>query len=407
MSDSEGNATPTQAQSTVAQHSFEDTSASHATTGGKSLEALKRPQYKSWRKKFRKMKIKFDGVLEENKKMFKDEQKLEGIARRLREELDGLLELCLDLNQNPALPTDLRYNISLPKKHTTIASIPSVVPEDVTPQAANEMLVEYTQAVQRGQIPHLDLHVIREQIEEKLAAQGVPTLAELESSVPHTRPELNGDVLPDDVLGLEPPGFLTSEQEDAYLLRLDAKCGDQLSLTRTQEMQKDGSAFADDKHWAELTPREVERLFEIQNPQSQHNWLRAHGKGAAAGVDADDNESLAEIKPATGRGGSGKRNLAKQVGDRAVGRAREGFSPGAASAGLGDDDELSLVDDHPVATVSAKKRGRGNGDSDSTYRVKGGKSNGSAAKGKRKRTSGDDPISGGSGKKSKVEAAAE
>jgi predicted nuclease with TOPRIM domain len=86
MSDTESNAT--YPQSAAAQHPFDDPPAAHATTGGKSLAALKRPQYKSWRKKYRKMKIKFDGVLEENKKIFKDEQKLEGIARRLREELE-------------------------------------------------------------------------------------------------------------------------------------------------------------------------------------------------------------------------------------------------------------------------------------------------------------------------------
>jgi hypothetical protein len=34
------------------------------------------------------MRYKFDGVLDENKKLFKEEQKLEGIAKRLREELE-------------------------------------------------------------------------------------------------------------------------------------------------------------------------------------------------------------------------------------------------------------------------------------------------------------------------------
>ena len=63
-------------------------SAPHATTGGKSLANVELPRYKSWRKKYRKMRHKFDGVLEENKKLFKEEQKLEGIARRLREELE-------------------------------------------------------------------------------------------------------------------------------------------------------------------------------------------------------------------------------------------------------------------------------------------------------------------------------
>lgn len=81
MSDSEGAAASSQ----------------HPTTGGKSLENLQAQQnklqgerqpYKSWRKKYRKMRAKFDGVLEENKTLFKQEHKLEGTAKRLREELE-------------------------------------------------------------------------------------------------------------------------------------------------------------------------------------------------------------------------------------------------------------------------------------------------------------------------------
>lgn len=60
----------------------------HPQTGGKSLAAVERPRYKSWRKKYRKMRHKYDGVMEENKRYFKEEQKLEGIARRLKEELE-------------------------------------------------------------------------------------------------------------------------------------------------------------------------------------------------------------------------------------------------------------------------------------------------------------------------------
>ena len=44
-----------------------------------------RPKYKSWRKKFRKMKVQFDEKLKQNNNYFKDEQKLEAIARRLRQ----------------------------------------------------------------------------------------------------------------------------------------------------------------------------------------------------------------------------------------------------------------------------------------------------------------------------------
>ena len=66
-------------------------SAPHPTLGGKSLQALEKPRYKSWRKKYRKMRATFDGVLEENKRLFKEEMKLEATAKRLREELEYVL----------------------------------------------------------------------------------------------------------------------------------------------------------------------------------------------------------------------------------------------------------------------------------------------------------------------------
>lgn len=368
-------------------------STSHPPTGGKTLpdSMNARPPYKSYRKKYRKMHAKFSVVLEENKRLFKDEQKLEGIARRLREELDGLLELCLDLNQNPALPPHLRFDISLPVQHTAVGTIASVVEPDVTPTAANELFTEYTNAVQRGQIPHLDLHVIREQLEDKLRVQGVQSLSDLESSISHTRPDLDGP-LPDSVLGSSPPGLLSSEQEDLYLLRQDAKLGGPLSLSRSAEKQ----AGEEEKHWADMTAREVERQVELLNPMSQHNWLKTHAKGAA-GMEDDGESVAADAKPAPR-----KRNLAKQVGDRAVGRAREGASPSAASAGgAADDDDSGFIDDHAGTGASGKKKGRSGADVDGTYRVKGGKNNntnGSATK-KRKRPAGEEA---GAEKKSKL-----
>lgn len=45
-----------------------------------------RPRYKSWRKKYRKMKARFETTLKENVSMYKTEQRLDGIARRLQEQ---------------------------------------------------------------------------------------------------------------------------------------------------------------------------------------------------------------------------------------------------------------------------------------------------------------------------------
>lgn len=44
-----------------------------------------KPKYKSWRKKYRKMKARFDEVLKENNASFVEEQKLENLCKRLQE----------------------------------------------------------------------------------------------------------------------------------------------------------------------------------------------------------------------------------------------------------------------------------------------------------------------------------
>ena len=45
-----------------------------------------KPKYKSWRKKYRKMKAHFDDVLKENNASFIEEQKLEVLNKRLQEQ---------------------------------------------------------------------------------------------------------------------------------------------------------------------------------------------------------------------------------------------------------------------------------------------------------------------------------
>lgn len=385
---------------------------SHPNLGGKSIESLTaaRPRYKSWRKKFRKMRHNFDGVLEENKRLFKEEQKLEAIAKRLREELDGLLELCLDINQNPSVSPRLRFGVDgmcegeVPQRREAVAK---VVDPDITPEEADRLYKDYIDAVKTGQTLRLDLPVMREMIDMRLAAQGVEPLSTMERNIPHAFAD---EELPGYLKGEEPhPGYWTTEQEFEYLKQLDKdlKLEEPNVLPRAGELPKDGSG--EEKHWAELTPRELERQAELLNPQSQHNWLKNHAKlNPNAVQEIDDNESLAShdnVKASAPRkrGGnsSGKGNLARQVGDRAVERAREGFSPSAAS-GI-EEDELA-GDDGLGVGGSGKKRAR---DPDGTYRLKGGKG-GSNAKGKRKR-SGEDLGVGSSagGKKARVDGGME
>lgn len=258
---------------------------------------------------------------------------------------------------------------------------------------ADAILLEAADAAAKGALSSLEIQTIKDEVLLRLSLQNATPLSQLEQAL--KQPFISDETeLPMDMLGTELPGYMTADQESTYLLKLDQQLDSQLSLSRPSVAQE-----ATEKSVTDLTPKELDRQIDIINPQSQHNWLKIHTK---LQPDGDDAESLAshDVKQTRRRGQN--KNLAKQLGDRAMGRAREGHSPGAGSGY--DDDELSLgfIDDHPV-TSSGRKKTK---DPDGTYRSKSGKgSTPSVAKGKRKRNSGDDVAHGtsnGSGKKAKI-----
>jgi len=57
-----------------------------AAKGSPSDPLADKPKYKSWRKKYRKMKARFDEVLKDNNTLFIEEQKLEALNKRLQEQ---------------------------------------------------------------------------------------------------------------------------------------------------------------------------------------------------------------------------------------------------------------------------------------------------------------------------------
>lgn len=337
----------------------------------------------------------------------------------------ALLEICLDINQSPALPANLRFNLTRAGDdcHTTTALVQKAVPDadvpaDITPEAANAEILRYTDAVQQGRIPHVDLYIVRGRVEAALAAQGpVITLDALERAVPHPIVSTLADI-PRDLQAEHPTGYFSSAQEEAQILRLDARLGDPAAALRSKSAAAGSNGrrgeevaaplLPDDKHWIELSTREVERQIELLNPLSQHNWLKANTKQTGGGVvDIDELDGTPMATPDGGkssRGGGGpatgsKRNLAKQLADKAVDRARGGDAsplgagggPGSPGGGGADEDD-TFMDDHPTPTsssASGKKRGRRGDDDDGEYRTKAklsASSAGGSLKGKRKRT---------------------
>ncbi|KAK4900946.1 hypothetical protein LTR27_002129 [Elasticomyces elasticus] len=406
-----------------------DTTA-HPTLSGKSLSNLpanpytlplpsRTQPYKSWRKKYRKMRHNFDSTLEENKRLFKETHKLSSTAQRLREENDGLLDILLDLNASPSLPPHLRFNNE--RENYTLHVPAMEIPADITPEQANETFQTYKHAVQSGSLPAMDLQIIRHELDRKLAAQETVHIDQLAAQLPSlpVKAEVTSGVIlsSDDPPTSDEPAYLTPEQESTYLSSLDARLGDNGSHNREAPTPLSTS---EEKHFAEMTPRELERHVELLNPNSQHSWLAARQKlgilpGATAveiGGPDNDNDSVVSHEPAAAavkaprkrvRKPKADGDLAKRVGDKAVERAREegGDEKARASpsmaAGSGTN-STGLPDDEDATVGGGGGSARKKRDVDGGYHPKGGNTGkkGAGGGGKRKR-SGEDVGGAGAG----------
>ncbi|UKZ75042.1 hypothetical protein TrVFT333_002714 [Trichoderma virens FT-333] len=69
--------------------------------------------YKSWKKKYRKMRIVFDHKMHECEELHKQEAKAANTVKRLAIENDRLLDLLLEVNNSPQIPSDRRIDLSL------------------------------------------------------------------------------------------------------------------------------------------------------------------------------------------------------------------------------------------------------------------------------------------------------
>ncbi|KMU88228.1 hypothetical protein CIHG_05398 [Coccidioides immitis H538.4] len=70
--------------------------------------------YKSFKRKFAKLKIKFEQAMKEGNSLVKEELRIIDLSRRLKEQNDQLLELLLELNSSIRIPRHLRYSLSIP-----------------------------------------------------------------------------------------------------------------------------------------------------------------------------------------------------------------------------------------------------------------------------------------------------
>ncbi|KAI9163035.1 hypothetical protein HJFPF1_04633 [Paramyrothecium foliicola] len=302
--------------------------------------------YKSWKKKYRKMRIVFDQKMHDGEELHKQEAKASATVKRLAVENDPsnvaiisrLLDILIEINNSPQIPTDKRIDLSLPPSSSDSASLPLDQNHSEQKEQAMKRLEQLL-----NDVPHLSYSATKE-----------------------TQPSIVTDLAAPDG-ETHPANFLSADDVDNYIYAIDAGIeAEQLLPTLAPNAHPD--------HHPPSNPH-------LKNPTSVTNWLRKHapkiflqdgeGSGAHDGEDAD------------GHTGGGRKSRGGARAERGSGRAsaKSRKSAGASSIARqtverSGDVDISMDDDPefgatPVTKGKRKRGGGGGGDDDSGYKPRG------------------------------------
>ncbi|KAH8730730.1 IEC3 subunit of the Ino80 complex, chromatin re-modelling-domain-containing protein [Phaeosphaeriaceae sp. PMI808] len=350
----------------------------HAESGDATQTQTPKPVAKrSWRRKYRKMRIQFDEAMHLSNRLITDEWKTMGTARRLAEGNDQLLDMLLDINQQTRAPARLRFNLDPPGAAAPIDPGPG-------PEAIRQQLQELREAAASNTITPEEYTTRVDKLHNSEAIrQTLKSLASLESRVPHTtRDDLPDHPLSGIDLSLDAPGYMSPAHEEEFLAALDqvlAEPGFDASRLEGRPLRTTASH-----------PPLSEKDLTVRNPDSVYNWLRKHQPQVfLQDKDAAHHEIASEKSAAPKASASSRKSIKRES---AVGG-------GGGTPGPRDNEE----EDANVSTETGGKgrRKTGGGEDDTAYRPKGGSSRPT----KRKREEGDTPAPKGK-KKSRTSTVA-
>ncbi|KAI0438872.1 IEC3 subunit of the Ino80 complex, chromatin re-modelling-domain-containing protein [Xylaria telfairii] len=281
-----------------------------------------RPSYKSWKKKYRKMRITFDQRMRESEDLHSLELKAMRTAKRLAIENDRLMDMLLDVNESPQIPFERRIDLNLEDDD-----------DDETDSDNSETTQKPTKSLKKliQDVPHQSYEEYTQRF-----------------------PELREDLEPADSQ-THPTSFLTPDDVDDYLHQLDMRLG--LKPKPTLAPSVVGTN----------TTANPPANFALRNPTSVYNWLRRHAPKTflqdlekEKDKDKDDREKEDGRK----RKGGGSRKRQSTTSRKEKERDKE------TAESMDWDDEVAY--EAPAAgTLKGSKRKR---DDDPGYRPKGGSS---------------------------------
>ncbi|KAF2468464.1 uncharacterized protein BDR25DRAFT_265126 [Lindgomyces ingoldianus] len=347
----------------------------HAATHPESADTTQKPAVKrSWRRKYRKMRAKFEDTMNTSNTLIKDEYKAIALARRLQEQNDQILDVLLDMNEATRLPAHLRFDLRhLSESDPAVSSREA----DADPDAVQRRIVDLREELVAGLITP---EQFAQKVDQLHAAQPVipkRTLASLEANTPYST-EVPVPAPEGIILGEHAPGYMSPVHEEEYLLAIDA-------------VLENPAAYDPNAHDGRplrippTHPIPNDKELSLRNPDSVYNWLRKNQPQVfLQDKDPHHPENLSEkssARPGNVPGRGGKRPSAVSTS-----------TPGPKTEQDALDEEIGFIPE--TGTGSTKRRRGGDKDDDPAYRPKGGASRPA----KRKREDGD-PVGKGGRKK--------
>ncbi|CAK7226051.1 hypothetical protein SEUCBS140593_006110 [Sporothrix eucalyptigena] len=349
--------------------------------GAASSEAPKHKPYRSWKKKFQKLRVNFDVSMEANEKLHKEETNALQTTKRLAVEIDRILDLLLDINNTPQIPGSKRIDLSLPQikgepaldidteggweRRFVDKNHPDAPPPEPAARSLKSLIAD---------VPHLDLTDTEKKSPARLTDLIVTDDNKFAFTPPDVRPAAKKLEKPEQKpSSIYPESFLTADDLDNYLWDTDRNIAGRALLANDNPppMVPTMAPFAHtpDTHishigngttaWEELFNRSIVEsdlpkmvnttpFWSIthtiaRNPTSVYNWLRdnapkaiflqegeatAQAAAAAAAAAAAEKEKEKEANGGDSyhhySGGANGANKRKSTGAGAVKKARGG-----------------------------------------------------------------------------------
>ncbi|MCJ1285055.1 hypothetical protein MMC26_004393 [Xylographa opegraphella] len=221
--------------------------------------------YKSYKKKYNKMRHNFKEKMKVSNSLFDEEQRAIKVARRLQEQNDQLLDLLLDVNESAGISPHLRYDLRSPTPSES--AVPGLEPDVASRKtmdlgSARAALEEAKHELSTGQITPHSYRQLESALNEALHKP--LSLSQLSSTSHTVLEDVPEDDLPHDIGESSPAGYLSLEHEEEYLAILDAT------------LEGPGSRHTGSADSHPIRSNDRDKDVALRNPVSVYNWLRKH-----------------------------------------------------------------------------------------------------------------------------------